>query len=177
VVLIDVLALGIGVGLPGGRLAPVLPRNTRLPARKSYELATVRDGQTELELTVFQGDAPQAAGCEYLGTVRLDGLPARPRGQVRVAVEFAMGQEGILSVSARDLTSGRVTEARLATRDTAESLRARLQIPEPPAPARAAPATAAPATVAPATVTPATVTPPAEARRPGFFGRLFGRRP
>jgi len=172
VVLIDVLALGIGVGLPGGRLAPVLPRNTRLPARKSYELATVRDGQTELELTVFQGDAPQAAGCEYLGTVRLDGLPARPRGQVRVAVEFAMGQEGILSVSARDLTSGRVTEARLATRDTAESLRARLQIPEPPAPARAAPATAAPATVAPAAVTP-----PAEARRPGFFGRLFGRRP
>jgi len=161
VVLIDVLGMGIGVGLPGGRLAPVLPRNTRLPARKSYELATVRDGQTELELTVFQGDAAQVAGCEYLGTVRLTGLPPRPRGGVRVAVEFALGQEGILSISARDLSTGKVEEARLATRDTPESLRAKLQLPEPMAPARGA----------------APPPPAAEPARRGFFSRLFGRRP
>ncbi|MBI5070689.1 MAG: TIGR02266 family protein [Deltaproteobacteria bacterium] len=161
VVLIDVLAMGIGVGLPGGRMAQVLPRNTRLPARKSYELATVRDGQTELELAVFQGDSAQASECEYLGTVKLGDLPARPRGQVRVAVEFTMGQEGILSVSARDLASGKVEQARLATRDTPEVLRAKLQMPQAPSPARGA---AAP--------------PPQGApQRRGFFGRLFGKRP
>jgi molecular chaperone DnaK len=109
VVLIDVLAMGIGVGLPGGRMAPVLPRNTRLPARKVYEHTTTRDGQTVLELQVFQGDSPRVTECEYLGTVRVPGLPARPRGAVRVAVEFALGAEGILTVTARELQSGAVT--------------------------------------------------------------------
>ena len=75
VVLIDVLAMGIGVGLPGGRMAPVLPRNTKLPARKAYEHATTQDGQTELELQVFQGDSDRVTECEYLGTVRVAELP------------------------------------------------------------------------------------------------------
>jgi len=159
VVLIDVLSQGIGVGLPGGRVAPVLPRNTKLPARKSYELATVRDGQAELELAVFQGDSLHATECEYLGTVRVAGLPPGPRGAVKVAVEFAVGPEGILAVSARELAGGRITEARLATRDTPAELRRKLQIPE----SRPAPAT-----------TPAPAAVPAPVRK-GFFGRLFGR--
>jgi len=132
VVLIDVLAMGIGVGLPGGRMAPVLPRNTRLPARKAYEHATTQDGQTAIELQVFQGDSPRVSECEYLGTIRVAGLPAGPRGQVRVAVEFSLGAEGILTVTARELPSGKVTEVQLATADTPESLRAKLQLPEAP---------------------------------------------
>jgi len=160
VVLIDVLALGIGVGLPGGRVAPVLPRHTKLPARRSYELATVRDGQTELELAVFQGESPRAVECEYLGTIRVAGLRGAARGAVKVAVEFALGAEGILQVTARDLGTGRVTEARLATLDTPADLRRKLEIPEEPAPPAEEPAPAAP--------------PPAPARK-GFLSRLFGR--
>jgi len=133
-VLIDVLAMGIGVGLPGGRMAPVIPRNTRLPARKAYELATVRDGQTELELAVFQGDSPRVSECEHLGTLRVTDLPPRPRGAVKVAVEFALGAEGILSVTARDLASGRVAEARLGTRDTPQRTREKLHGAEPQPP-------------------------------------------
>jgi molecular chaperone DnaK len=167
VVLIDVLAMGIGVGLPGGRIAPVLPRNTRLPATRSHELATTRDGQTELELQVFQGDAPRTADCEYLGTVRVEGLPPRARGEVRVAVEFALGAEGILAVRARDLATGRATESRFATLDTPESLREKLGLAEP----QRAPKGAQP------------IEPEASAQarakggeRRGLFGRLFGGR-
>ncbi|HUL60105.1 MAG TPA: TIGR02266 family protein [Anaeromyxobacteraceae bacterium] len=160
VVLIDVLAMGIGVGLPGGRMAPILPRNTRLPAKKSYELGTTKDGQTELELQVFQGDAPKVSECEYLGTVKVPGLPARPRGAVKVAIEFSLGAEGILAVSARNLATNQVTAAQLATLDTPESLRAKLQLPE----AATAPKGARPIDA-----------PPRAGEKKGLFGRLFGR--
>jgi molecular chaperone DnaK len=160
VVLIDALAIGIGVGLPGGRMVPVLPRNSRLPARKTYELATTHEGQVELELQVFQGDAPRVADCEFLGTVRIPGLPPAPRGAVRVAVEFALGPEGILSVTARNLATGQITAADLATHDTAESARAKLGVSGP----AAAPAGARP------------IDPIPRSGKPGLFQRLFGRR-
>ncbi len=162
VVLIDVLAMGIGVGLPGGRIAPILQRNTKLPAKKAYALATTHDGQTELELQVFQGDSPKVSECEYLGTVRVAHLPARRKGEVKVAVEFAVGGEGLLKVTAQDLATDRITEAQFATLDTPESLRKKLEISEP----QTAPKGARP-------LDP-------QARRPeekkGLFKKLFGTR-
>lgn len=163
VVLIDVLAMGIGVGLPGGRMSPVLPRNSTLPARKSYEIATTRDGQAELELQVFQGDSAHVSECEYLGTVHVGDLPPRPRGEVRVSVEFAVGAEGLLEIVAKELASGRTTAARLATLDTPESLRRKLQLPGP----QTAPQGARPIDPAPAARTP---------ERKGLLGKLFGVR-
>jgi molecular chaperone DnaK len=166
VVLIDVLPMAIGVGLPGGRIAPLLPRNTRLPARKSYEIGTVKDGQTELELAVFQGDSPRASECEYLGSVRLGGLTPAPKGSVKVSVDFALGPEGILSVTARDLATGAATRAQLATHDTPESLREKLGMAE----VQIAPRGARPIE----TPTPRAVA--AAQERRGLLGRLFGRR-
>ncbi|HET8541744.1 MAG TPA: Hsp70 family protein, partial [Anaeromyxobacter sp.] len=160
VVVVDVLAMGIGVGLPGGRMATVLPRNAALPARKEYEIATTKDGQRELELQVFQGDSHQVSECEYLGTLRIPDLPARPRGAVRVAVEFVAGAEGLLDVTARDLASGRTAAVKLATVHTPESLREKLGIPGP----QTAPRGARP------------LPPPAAGQRKGLFGRLFGGR-
>jgi molecular chaperone DnaK len=161
VVLIDALAMGIGVGVPGGRMATVLPRNTSLPAKKVFEHATVRDGQTEVQLQVFQGDSEKVAECEYLGTMRLGGLPPRPAGAVRVAVEFAVSAEGILKITAKDLSSGRVGEIQLATLHTPESLREALQIPEP----QKTPTGARP-------LEPVRTERPPEKR--GLFGKLFG---
>jgi molecular chaperone DnaK len=160
VVLIDVLAMGIGVALPGGRLATVLPRNSKLPAKKAYEHTTTRDGQTEIELEVFQGDAPRVTECEHLGTVRIPGLPARPRGAVRVAVEFALGAEGILNVTYRVLPDGAPVSVPLATRDTPEALKQKLQLTEVPRP----PSGARPLEVE-------------GGKRPGIFGRIFKHRP
>jgi molecular chaperone DnaK len=132
VVLLDALAISIGVGLPGGRMVPVLPRNTRLPARRTYELATGADGQTEVELAVFQGESPQVTECEYLGSLKIGGLPPASRGQVKVAVEFRLGTEGILSVHARNGSTGKETAVELSTVDTPASLREKLQLPAAP---------------------------------------------
>ena len=163
VVLIDVLAMGIGVGLPGGRMVPVLPRNTSLPAKRAHEIATTRDGQTELELQVFQGDSAKVSECEYLGAVRIAALRSAPRGAVRVGFEFAVGEEGLLTVTAKDLESGRAQVVKLATRDTPESLREKLQLEEAP--------------TAPRGARPIDPTHAAPARgRKGLFGKLFGAR-
>jgi molecular chaperone DnaK len=166
VVLIDVLAMGIGVGLPGGRMVPVLPRNTSLPAKRSHEIAATRDGQAELELQVFQGDSGKVSECEYLGVVKIGGLAPGPRGAVRVGFEFAVGEEGLLTVTAKEVTSGRTEVVRLATRDTPEALRAKLQLEEAP--------------VAPKGARPIELAAPARAATPkerkGLFGKLFGAR-
>ncbi|MFP2929415.1 TIGR02266 family protein [Pyxidicoccus sp. 3LG] len=126
VVLIDVLPMAIGVGLPGGRFKPVLERNTSLPATKSYSLATHRDGQTELELTVFQGDSDKAAENEYLGTLKLAGLPKRPRGGVQVSITFEVNNESLLKVTARESTTGREVTSTFSTKDTPEAVKAKL---------------------------------------------------
>jgi molecular chaperone DnaK len=129
VVLLDALAMGIGVALPGGRMVPVLPRNIRLPARRSHELSA-GDGQGPIEVVLVQGDAPQVAECEYLGTVRIE----RPRraGRARVALELAVGNEGILSVGARDLETGGELPAHMSTGDTPESLTRKLGLADAP---------------------------------------------
>jgi molecular chaperone DnaK len=196
VVLIDVLPVAIGVGLPGGRVAPVFPRNTRLPARKAYELATSHDGQEAIELAVFQGDSPRAAECEYLGTVRVEHIPRGPRGAVRVALEFHLGPEGILGVRARNLATGEVTRADLRMVETPDTLRAKLgggegaraAAAEPAGPAGAPSAGPAGEPPVPAAVPGAEGAEPGDpapdragepapppARR-GLLGRLFGRR-
>jgi molecular chaperone DnaK len=197
VVLLDALAMSIGVGLPGGRMVPVLSRNTRLPARRSYEV-TIPADRRQVELTVFQGDSPHASECEYLGTLRIGAAPGAPEGG-RVAVEFALGNEGILSLRARDVASGRVTALELATIDTPATLREKLQLPAPPvAPRGARPIEGSPRRVdggaAPAIVggaleapQPGAEVPPRapaatagpegapRAARKGFLSRLLGR--
>jgi molecular chaperone DnaK len=115
-VLIDVLPLPIGIALPDGQVRPVFERNTPLPARKQYGLSTSADGQTAFELAVVQGEAGRAAECEYLGTVRLDGLPRGAGGAVKIAVAFELGAECLLTVTARELSTNRAVKTTFAAR-------------------------------------------------------------
>jgi molecular chaperone DnaK len=162
VVLIDVLPMSIGIATPEGTVRPVFERNTPLPSRKNYALATTRDGQTEFELTVVQGDAPVADDCEYLGTVRLDNLPSGPRGMVKIAVGFELGAESLLTVTAREQQTNRVVKASFAPRPRSQR--------SPPNEAVRKPANAAAAGQA-------LGRPPADPRRgwKGVFRKLFGR--
>ena len=127
VVLIDVLPMSIGIGLPGGRVKTIIERNTPLPARKQYGLATAKDGQTEFELVVLQGEGPAAADCEYLGTLTLAGLPPGPRGMVKIAITFELGAECLLTVTARELNTGRQVQAVMSTREGPSAARRRLE--------------------------------------------------
>jgi molecular chaperone DnaK len=126
VVLIDVLPMSIGIGLPGDRVKFILERNTPLPVRKQYGLTTTRDGQTEFELVVLQGESQRASECEYLGTVRLAGLPSGPRGMVKIAVSFELGAECLLTVTARELNTGRQVQAPFSARGAPSAARQKL---------------------------------------------------
>ncbi len=135
--LIDVLPMAIGVGLPGGRFKPVLERNAPLPANKGYQISTSRDDQQELDLIILQGDSERAVENEYLGTLKVSGLPGGPRGSVKVSVTFAVNNECILTVTAREQTSGLEVMSVFSTRDNPEQVKAKLgpnhpSQPEPP---------------------------------------------
>ena len=171
VVLIDVLPMSLGVGLPGGRVKTIIGRNTPLPTRKQYGLATSRDGQTEFELVIVQGESQVAAECEYLGTLRLVGLPSGPRGMVKISVSFELGAECLLTVTARELNTGRQVQAVMST---AEGPAAARRLLEGPDPARVQTASFA----APGAAPPAPPVPPAAApggAPPGGVGGLLRR--
>ena len=131
VLLIDVLPMAIGVGLPGGRFKPVLERNTALPAAKTYQLSTSRDDQSEIDLVILQGESERAVENEYLGTLKLTGLPPGPRGSVRVTVTFEVTNECILKVTAREGTSGAEVMSIFSTRDTPEQVKEKMGLHQP----------------------------------------------
>ncbi|BDG07268.1 TIGR02266 family protein [Anaeromyxobacter paludicola] len=195
-VLVDVVPMSIGIGLPGGRVKTIIERNTSLPVRKQYSLSTTRDGQDQFELVVLQGEGATVDACEYLGTLTLSGLPKGPRGMVKVGITFELGAECLLDVTAREIHTGRTVKTSFSMRDGVLAARKRLGVKGPAAespsmPAAAANGPAEPAASAPVDV-PVTVALPLPARGPeaapvaapatrrgGFLGllrRLFGRR-
>jgi uncharacterized protein (TIGR02266 family) len=128
VVLIDVLPMTIGLAMPGGAFQRVIERNTPLPAQRSFAVSTSRDNEEVLELSIFQGEDNHISANEYLGTVRLEGLPKGPKGSVRVAVTIKMDAECVLFVEAREYQSRKMVRATLATRYTPEELAKQLKV-------------------------------------------------
>ena len=136
VVLIDVVPMTIGIGLPGGNFKRIIERNTPLPAVASFALSTSKDDEVHLELNLFQGEDSQVVGNEYVGTVSIDGLPKGPKGTVQVVINLKLDAECVLHVEARELRTRAVFKATLATRYTPEQIRSRLGIAVNPAAAQ-----------------------------------------
>ena len=126
VVLIDVLPMSIGVGLPGGRFRKLIERNTSLPHKKTLSISTTRDDQDVLEIVIFQGDSEKAQENEYLGTLVIPNLPKAPRGTTSFDIVFSLSTESLLTVTAGDQASGRKVSATFSTKDTPEEIRERL---------------------------------------------------
>jgi len=126
VVLVDVLPMSIGVGLPGGRFKKIIERNASLPHKKTLSIATTRDDQPSLEIVVFQGESDKAQENEYLGTLVIPGLPKGPPGSAAFEIVFSLSAESILTVTAGDEKSGRSVTATLSTKDTPDEVKERL---------------------------------------------------
>ena len=126
VVLVDVLPMSIGIGLPGGRFKKVIERNTSLPHKRGYSISTTKDDQTSMELAIFQGESDKAQDNEYLGTITVSDLPKGTRGTVSFDIQFALSPECLLTVSAQEKGTGRVVTATFTTQDTPEAVRKKL---------------------------------------------------
>ncbi|PUA34114.1 MAG: molecular chaperone DnaK [Candidatus Terraquivivens tikiterensis] len=107
VVLLDVTPLSLGIETLGGIFTKIIERNTTIPVRRSQIFTTAADFQTSVEIHVLQGERPMAADNISLGRFTLSGIPPAPRGVPRIEVTFDIDVNGILTVTAKDLGTGK----------------------------------------------------------------------
>ena len=105
--LLDVTPLSLGLETLGGVFTKIIERNTTIPTKKSQIFSTAADGQTSVEVRVFQGEREFAKDNKLLGEFRMDGIPAAPRGVPQIEVTFDIDANGIVHVSAKDLGTGK----------------------------------------------------------------------
>ena len=111
--LLDVTPLSLGLETLGGVLTVMIPKNTTIPSKKTEIFTTAADNQPSVEVQVFQGERPMARDNKQIGNFHLDGIPPAPRQTPKVEVSFDLDANGVLSVSAKDLGSGKQQQIRI----------------------------------------------------------------
>ncbi len=107
VLLLDVTPLTLGIETKGGVMTKLIERNTTIPTRKSEIFSTADDNQPSVEVHVLQGEREMASGNKSLGKFQLTGIPPAPRGMPQIEVSFDIDANGIVSVTAKDLGTGK----------------------------------------------------------------------
>jgi molecular chaperone DnaK len=113
VLLLDVTPLTFGIETEGGVMTALVERNTTVPVEKKNIFSTASDNQTAVTVRVFQGERKMAASNRLLGEFNLEGIPPQPRGIPQIEVKFDIDQNGILSVSARELGTGKEAKVQI----------------------------------------------------------------
>jgi molecular chaperone DnaK len=113
VLLLDVTPLALGVETGGGVFTPLIGRNTTVPTEKSEIFTTSVDNQSFVPVHVLQGERKMAADNRSLARFELTGIPPAPRGVPKIQVAFRIDANGIVSVEARDLGTGKVQTVRV----------------------------------------------------------------
>ena len=118
IVLVDVTPLTLGVEVKGGMIAPMITRNTAIPAKKTETYTTAENNQPGVEINVLQGERPMANDNKSLGRFKLEGIPPMPAGLPQIEVTFDIDANGILHVGAKEKSTGKEASIRIENTTT-----------------------------------------------------------
>lgn len=107
ILLLDVTPLSLGIETLGGIMTKLISRNTTIPTKKSQVFSTAADGQTAIEVKIYQGERELVRDNKLLGNFNLVGIPPAPKGVPQIEITFDIDADGIVNVGAKDKATGK----------------------------------------------------------------------